>query len=83
VRRAVQQATGLTLDDVILLDAGALPKTSSGKLQRSATRALYENGALLGRGSARDLDGIEAVRELAKSQLGYAKHALLGGGKDS
>ena len=83
VRRAVQQATGLTLDDVILLEAGALPKTSSGKLQRSATRDLYENGALLGRGSARDLDGIEAVRELAKSQLGYAKHALLGGGKDS
>ena len=37
---------GLTLDDVVALAPGALPKTSSGKLQRAKTRELYETGEL-------------------------------------
>jgi acyl-CoA synthetase (AMP-forming)/AMP-acid ligase II len=81
VRRAVQQGVGLTVDDVVVLDAGVLPKTSSGKLQRAKTRELYESGDLLGRGSAREVDRIEAVKEVVKSQIGFFRHALLGGGK--
>ena len=39
--RAVQRDVGLTVDEVVLLEAGSLPKTTSGKLQRSATRQQY------------------------------------------
>ncbi|MEP7121961.1 MAG: AMP-binding protein, partial [Byssovorax sp.] len=81
VRRVVQQALGLTVDDVVPLAPGLLPKTSSGKLQRSKTRALYETGTLLGRTAARDADAVEAAKALARSQLGYFRHALLGGKK--
>jgi acyl-CoA synthetase (AMP-forming)/AMP-acid ligase II len=79
VRRAVQQAIGLTVDDVIPLDIGVLPKTSSGKLQRAKTRELYETGELLDRTSARKVDTVDTVKEVVKSQLGYFRHALLGG----
>jgi fatty-acyl-CoA synthase len=47
VRRVVQQALGLTVDDVLPFAMGVLPKTSSGKLQRTRARELYETGALL------------------------------------
>jgi acyl-CoA synthetase (AMP-forming)/AMP-acid ligase II len=82
VRRVVQQALGLTVDDVVPLPSGVLPKTSSGKLQRSQTRELYETGVLLGRTSARDVDPVAVAKELAKSQIGYFRHALLGTKKD-
>ena len=49
VRQAVQEGIGLALDDVVALPPGALPKTSSGKLQRAKTRELYETGELMGR----------------------------------
>lgn len=44
--RAVQRDVGLTVSEVVLLDAGSLPKTTSGKLQRSATRKQYLDGTL-------------------------------------
>jgi acyl-CoA synthetase (AMP-forming)/AMP-acid ligase II len=81
VRRVVQQALGLTVDDVVPLAPGLLPKTSSGKLQRGKTRELYETGTLLGRSAARDVDTVEAAKALARSQLGYFRHAILGGKK--
>ena len=37
----VQQVTGLAADDVVLVVPGSLPKTSSGKLQRSLCRDRY------------------------------------------
>ena len=79
VRRVVQQALGLTVDDVVPLGAGVLPKTSSGKLQRSKTRELYETGALLDRTSSREVSPVAIAKELAKSQLGYFRHAVFGG----
>ncbi len=82
VRRAVQQALGLTVDDVLPLGVGVLPKTSSGKLQRAKTRELYETGILLGRTSARDVDPVAVAKELARSQIGYFRHAVFGGKKD-
>jgi acyl-coenzyme A synthetase/AMP-(fatty) acid ligase len=78
VRRVVQQALGLTVDDVLPLAVGVLPKTSSGKLQRAKTRELYEHGALLDRTSARELSTVAVAKELAKSQIGYFRHALRG-----
>jgi fatty-acyl-CoA synthase len=78
VRKAVRVATGLSVDDVVPLDAGVLPKTSSGKLRRNETRQLYENGQLFDRTSARQADPIATARELAKSQVSYARHAIFG-----
>src|SRR5205085_257272 len=79
VQKAVRQATGLSVDDVVALDTGVLPKTSSGKLKRAETRELYESGKLFARGSARDGDTLDTVKEIAKSQLGYVRTALFGG----
>ncbi len=44
--RAVQRDVGLTVSEVVLIEAGSLPKTTSGKLQRSATRERYLAGTL-------------------------------------
>ena len=81
VRKAVQEGMGLTLDDVIALPHGALPKTSSGKLQRAKTRELYETGELMGRPGARDGTKLDAAKQTAMSQLSYLKLAVLGGRK--
>jgi acyl-CoA synthetase (AMP-forming)/AMP-acid ligase II len=78
VRKAVRQATGLSIDDVVALDAGVLPKTSSGKLKRAETRELYETGKLFARSSAREGDVLDTAKEIAKSQLGYVRDALFG-----
>jgi fatty-acyl-CoA synthase len=81
VRKAVQEGMGLTLDDVVALPPGALPKTSSGKLQRAKTRELYETGELMGRVAARDPSKLDLVKHAAQSQLSYFKLAVLGGRK--
>lgn len=82
VRRVVQQGIGLTVDDVVALGSGVLPKTSSGKLQRVKTRQLYESGLLLDRHAERDGSAVELAREYAKSQLGYFRNAILGGSRE-
>jgi fatty-acyl-CoA synthase len=72
---------GLTLDEVLALPPGALPKTSSGKLQRAKTRELYETGELMGRAPSRDANKVELAKHAALSQLSYLKLAVLGGRK--
>jgi fatty-acyl-CoA synthase len=81
VRRAVQEGMGLTLDDVVALPPGALPKTSSGKLQRAKTRELYETGELMGRSGTREVRTVDIAKQAAISQLNYFKLAVLGGRK--
>jgi fatty-acyl-CoA synthase len=83
VQRVVRQATGLTVDDVVPLESGVLPKTSSGKLKRAEARELYESGNLYTRTSARKGDPLDTAREIARSQLGYVRHALFGDKKGS
>jgi fatty-acyl-CoA synthase len=80
IRKAVQEGMGLTLDDVVALPPGALPKTSSGKLQRAKTRELYETGELSSR-SGREASKLAVARHAALSQLSYFKLAVLGGRK--
>lgn len=46
LHRAVGMATGEALAVAVLLEPGALPKTSSGKLQRAATRKGWQEGTL-------------------------------------
>jgi acyl-CoA synthetase (AMP-forming)/AMP-acid ligase II len=82
VRKAVQEGMGLTLDDVVALAPGTLPKTSSGKLQRAKTRELYEAGELASRATAKGkTEKMEIVKQAAMSQLSYFKLAVLGGRK--
>jgi fatty-acyl-CoA synthase len=67
---------------VVPVATGALPKTSSGKLQRTKTRELYEAGELAGRpgrGDKADGGRVELVKNAALSQLSYLKLAVLGG----
>ncbi len=87
VRKAVQEGMGLTVDDVVPVAAGALPKTSSGKLQRAKTRELYETGELAGRAGRGGRDSssgsrVELAKSAALSQLSYLKLAVLGGRKN-
>ena len=80
IRKAVQDGLGLTLDDVVALPPGTLPKTSSGKLQRAKTRTLYEAGELAEQGpNKRDGSRLELAKHAARSQLSYFKLAVLGG----
>jgi fatty-acyl-CoA synthase len=46
IKAAVSQRHGLTVADVRLLPAGAIPRTTSGKLARLACRTQYLSGAL-------------------------------------
>ncbi len=79
VRKAVQEGIGLTLDDVVALPPGALPKTSSGKLQRAKTRELYETGELMGRSGGRDVNKLDLAKHAAVSQIENFKLADVGG----
>jgi acyl-CoA synthetase (AMP-forming)/AMP-acid ligase II len=46
IRRAIAEQHGLQVHEVLFLEPGSLPKTSSGKLQRRACRTGYERGTL-------------------------------------
>ena len=47
VRRIVAQDVGLQIDQVLVLPKGAIPRTTSGKIQRSHARALFLAGKLV------------------------------------
>jgi 1-acyl-sn-glycerol-3-phosphate acyltransferase len=46
IRAAVIEATGTSVDDVVLIGRGRMLKTSSGKLRRRETRQAYRDGTL-------------------------------------
>jgi acyl-CoA synthetase (AMP-forming)/AMP-acid ligase II len=81
VRKAVQDGMGLTLDDVVPVGPGVLPKTSSGKLQRAKTRELYEANTLSRRAGKSDTSRLDVAKQTALSQLSYFRLAVLGGRK--
>lgn len=67
----ILEALALKVDEVVLLPPGSLPKTSSGKLQRSKTAELFRSGALgKGAGQAGTLD---LLKHLATSRWNYIK----------
>jgi acyl-CoA synthetase (AMP-forming)/AMP-acid ligase II len=81
VRKAVQDGMALTLDDVVPLAPGVLPKTSSGKLQRGKTRELYESGELTRRAGKGETSRLDVAKQAAMSQLSYFRLAVMGGRK--
>ena len=46
IRAAIAVRHGVTVRDVLLTPAGAIPRTSSGKIGRSACRSAYLDGSL-------------------------------------
>ncbi|WP_406480729.1 fatty acyl-AMP ligase [Streptomyces sp. NBC_01615] len=46
IRSAIGEAHGLSVREVVLVHPGTIPKTSSGKIQRHASRAAYLAGTL-------------------------------------
>ncbi|MFC6011782.1 long-chain-fatty-acid--AMP ligase FadD32 [Nocardia lasii] len=48
VRAAVSQRHGVTARDILLVPAGSIPRTSSGKIARRACKAAYLEGTLRG-----------------------------------
>jgi fatty acid CoA ligase FadD32 len=46
IRAAIAVRHGVTVRDVLLTPAGAIPRTSSGKIGRRACRAAYLDGSL-------------------------------------
>jgi len=79
VRQRVRENLSLNPVDVVLLAAGQLPKTSSGKLQRQRTRTQYLDG-VLGREGVRTLghsgQTLILVRHLLQSMWSRLRHRL-------
>jgi fatty-acyl-CoA synthase len=50
IRRRIGDLFGLYVDDVALVPGGTVGRTTSGKVQRAATKARYERGELTGAG---------------------------------
>lgn len=48
VRQALADAHGVQAQDILLVPAGSIPRTSSGKIARRATRSAYLDGTLRG-----------------------------------
>jgi long chain fatty acid CoA FadD26 len=47
IRRRISDVLGLYVDEVVTVSSGTIGRTTSGKVQRAATKARYERGALL------------------------------------
>ncbi len=77
ITRAVAEQLSLKVSAVVLLAAGQLPKTSSGKLQRNKTRQQYLAGEL-GKQGDRTLgssgEKLTVAKHVAKSIWGRATH---------
>jgi fatty-acyl-CoA synthase len=77
VKAQVAAELGLAVGEVVLLSPGALPKTSSGKVQRRLTGAEYERGTLGRRGSRLSQERapwLGVVRHLAAGALARLRH---------
>lgn len=75
VKTEIAKATGLTVDEVMIVDAGTIPKTSSGKLQRRKAREMYEEGSL----SKREAESkLKTAGRLVESQLAHLKLSIFG-----
>jgi fatty-acyl-CoA synthase len=78
IKQEIQRATSLVVDDVMVVEAGTIPKTSSGKVQRSKARAQYEAGEL----KKREAEGnLGIAKRVIESQLAHLKLSIFGSKK--
>ena len=74
IREHVDKGVGMPPDDVEIVPAGTVPKTSSGKLRRDATRLMFREGRLLeGRPPAWLQISRLAARSAPKQVVGFAR----------
>lgn len=75
VKKAVYGSTGLMVDEVSVVPAGTIPKTSSGKVQRRKARELHEEGTL----EKRENDSKARVAaHVVESQLAHLRLRIFG-----
>lgn len=74
IKETIQTALGLRTDTVKLIAAGALPKTSSGKLQRAKTKRMFEAGTL---GTEVRTTGSPAAKLMLARHLAYSAFARI------
>jgi len=72
-RDAVRGACGVTVDEIVLLEPGTLPRTSSGKIRRGETLRLWKRGELAPPGA---VNAWTMGGAMLRSQAGYARSAL-------
>ena len=81
VKRHLQTTLGLSAKEVVLVGSGALPKTSSGKLQRQKTKHQFESGEL-GRLGNRTLGStstkVALFRHITMSAFARIRHTIKG-----
>jgi fatty-acyl-CoA synthase len=78
IKNEIQRAVGIVVDDCVIAESGTIPKTSSGKIQRSKARALYEAGEL----KKKEADGTLGIaKRVLESQFAHLKLSIFGGGK--
>jgi acyl-CoA synthetase (AMP-forming)/AMP-acid ligase II len=70
-RERVLEATGLRLDEVVVLERGTLPRTSSGKIRRGETLRLWLEGELA---APERVTPWRLLGALARSRLALARH---------
>lgn len=75
--RAVLGGTNLAVDEVVVVEPGTLSRTSSGKLRRRETLALYLAGELA---PPARVTALRMVGELARSGVGFVRAGLGRGG---
>lgn len=79
VRDVVIREFGIPVAEVVLLSAGQLPKTSSGKLQRRQTRALYSSGEITSK-AARTMGStgskLTVAKHVARSFVARARNLV-------
>lgn len=79
ISQRVQGQLALHVSDVVLLEPGSLPKTTSGKLQRSRTRQQYLDGSLGSEGTrtmGNKGSTFVVARHVARSLLSRFKHEV-------
>ncbi len=83
IRRAVAGQHDLHLDAIVLVKAGSIPKTSSGKIQRHACRHGYLNGTLDVVGRWRAGEALPETREAAEEPPAAARPRCAGQAVDA
>ena len=85
VRDRLRRAEGVPVAEVLVLQKGQLPKTSSGKLQRRKARQLYLDGELSRQGSRAQGQGPGSLagkatlaRHVVRSTWARVKHQARG-----
>jgi len=68
IRMAVAAEHELTTHDVVLIRTGTIPKTTSGKIRRSLTRELWQNGELEAYGES-DVAGHRLVKQIPAAAM--------------